>query len=84
MVWDEQKILALMEIGVGNVESRFLEAIKSHRLRCRKNQTFLRIYLFLNPRTSIIVEDWKDIVKPQQLMLKAEQPIDMRSYRQRV
>jgi len=54
-IWDEKRIAELMEIGVGDINSRYFEAVKSHRQRMRRNHTFLRMYLFLNPQTSRIV-----------------------------
>ncbi len=42
------------------------------------------MYLFLNPQTSIIVQNWNQIVKPHMLLKKEQIPIDNRSYRERI
>lgn len=61
-----------------------MSAIKSHQLKIRRNQTFLRMYLFLNPFTKILLTDWRQFVQPNQLKIEKVQPIDMRPYQCRV
>jgi hypothetical protein len=51
--------MALVEEGTGNPNIRYLEEIKSRRRKSRKNNTFLRMYLFLDPYTTVIIKNWK-------------------------
>jgi hypothetical protein len=47
-----------MIAGAGNPNSK-----------AQKNASFLRMYLFLNPRTHFMVPEWQKIVKPEKLKI---------------
>ncbi len=63
--WNKDKIRKLMELGVGDINSKYITSIKTHHLKIQRNQSFLRMYLFLNPFTMIIFSNWNHVVKPK-------------------